>query len=242
MQHAPQPRSRALRAASAVRSLLRDPNDTSQVFRLIDALQGPTARHLLGRFERSYTGAQLLAERPRLLERLGDRQALAALPAGSLGRAYLAFMERGALTADGLVQASEAMTPAPAGDDAAEWIGDRMRDTHDLWHVVTGYQGDLLGEASLLAFSFAQTGTRAIGLLAAVAYARMVDPDHRRLVVDGLLRGLRAAWLPAAAWERLLAEDLEVVRARLRVGPPPVYQPLWTDEITEDGRWIPRAA
>lgn len=239
MQLALQPQSRAFRAAAAVRALLRDPNDTAQVFRLIEALQGPTPRHLRTRFSASREGARLLAARPRLLPRLADRPALAALPAGSLGRAYLAFMERGQLTADGLVAASEVMAPAPAGDDEAAWIGDRMRDSHDLWHVVTGYRDDLIGEASLLAFTYAQTGTRGIGLLAAVAYARMVDPDHRRLVVDGLVRGLRAAWLPAAPWESLLSADLEEVRARLRVGPPPVYEPLWAHEIPPGGlaRW-----
>lgn len=235
MQLAPKPQNRALRAVSAVRTLLRDPNDTAQVFRLIEALQGPTPKHLRARFEGSRTGAQLLAERPRLLERLHDRAGLAALPEGSLGRAYLAFMERGALTADGLVQASEVMSPASAGDEVAEWIGDRMRDTHDLWHVVTGYRDDLVGEVSLLAFIFAQTGTRALGVLAAVGLSRMTDPDHRRLVVDAFLRGLRAAWLPGLRWEELLAEDLERVRARLRVGPAPEYVPVYAHELPSGG-------
>jgi ubiquinone biosynthesis protein COQ4 len=235
MQLALQPRHRAFRAFSAVRTLLRDPNDTSQVFRLIEALQGPTPKHLRAGFESSHTGARLLAERPRLLERLGDRTALAALPEGSLGRAYLAFMDRGALTADGLVQASEVMSPALEGDEVGEWISNRMRDTHDLWHVVTGYHGDLVGEVSLLAFTFAQTGTRGIGVLAAVGYSRMLDPDHRHLVVDGLIRGLRAAWLPGVPWEELLAEDLEVVRARLRVGAPPEYVPFYASELPEGG-------
>jgi ubiquinone biosynthesis protein COQ4 len=234
MQLALQPRFRAFRAAKAVHTLLRDPNDTAQVFRLIEALQGPTPRHLRRRLEASHTGARLLAERPRLLERLSDRRALAVLPEGSLGRAYLAFMDRGALTADGLVAASKVVERSD-GDDANEWIGDRLRDSHDLWHVVTGYRDDLLGEASLLAFSFAQTGARGIGLLAAVAFTRMADPDHRRLLVDGLLRGLRAAWLPAVAWEELLAEDLEAVRARLRVGQPPAYEPVWAHELGAGG-------
>jgi len=242
MQIALQSRHRALRAVSAVRTLLRDPNDTSQVFQLIEALQGPTPKHLRTRFEGSRTGARLLAERPRLLTRLSDRTALAALPEGSLGRAYLAFMDRGALTADGLVEASEVMHAASAGDEVGEWIGDRMRDTHDLWHVVTGYRDDLVGEVSLLAFTFAQTGTRAMGLLAAVGYSRMTDPDHRRLVVDGLFRGLRAAWLPGAPWEELLAEDLAVVRTRLRVGPPPEYVPVHVHELPAGGLFSRAAA
>lgn len=242
MQLALDPHSRARRAATAVRTLLRDPNDTSQVFRLIEALSGPTPRHLHGRFSRSPEGARLLAERPRLLSRLADRDALAALPAASLGRAYLAFMERGKLSADGLVAASEAV-PRPSADaDEAAWIGDRLRDSHDLWHVVTGYRDDIIGEAALLAFSYAQTRTRGVGVLAAVALVRVGDNRHRRLIVEGLLRGRRAAWLPAVPWEALLAEDLEAVRARLRVGPPPVYTPVWAHELDGSGRWIAPAA
>lgn len=242
MQLALQPKFRALRAASAMRDLLRDPNDTSQVFRLIDALSGPTPRHLRARFTASRTGARLLAERPRILDRLADHEGLAALPAGSLGRAYLEFMTAGGLTPDGLVEASEALGPAHEGTDDAAWIGQRMRDTHDLWHTVTGYRGDLIGESSLLAFSFAQTRTPGIGLIAAVAIVRAEDPDDRRLMLDGFVRGLRAAWLPVVPWEELLAEDLEAVRARLRVGPPPPYVPLWTHELPAGGLWARNAA
>lgn len=242
MQLALQPKLRAFRAASAVRDLLRDPNDTAQVFRLIDALSGPTPRHLRGSFTASRTGARLLAERPRILDRLSDHEGLAALPAGSLGRAYLDFMTAGGLTPDGLVQASEVLGPEHDGADEAAWIGQRMRDTHDLWHVVTGYRGDLIGESSLLAFTYAQTRTRGIGLLAAVAVVQANDPDARRLIIDGFVRGLRAAWLPAVAWEEQLAEDLELVRARLRVGPPPPYEPVWAHELPAGGLWARNAA
>lgn len=229
-----QPRNRALRAAVAIRALLRDPNDTAQVFHLLDAVSGRSPRHLRERFEQSRAGQRLLAERPRLLDALRDREALAAMPDGSLGRAYLAFMNEGALTPDGLVQASEAIE-SDDGDEVASWIGDRLRDSHDLWHVVTGYRGDLLGESSLLAFTWAQTRTHALGLIAAVAYRKVEDPDGRRLIADGLVRGLRSAWLPAAPWEELLAQDLDTVRARLRVGPPPVYEPFFASELPPGG-------
>ena len=46
-----------------------------------------------------------------------------------------------------------------------DYISDRMRDTHDLWHAVTGYKGDLIGEASLLGFSLAQTHNPGIAMI-----------------------------------------------------------------------------
>ena len=39
---------------------------------------------------------------------------------------------------------------------------------HDLWHVVTGYGRDELGEACLLAFTYAQNKNRGVGFIAFV--------------------------------------------------------------------------
>ena len=61
-------------------------------------------------------------------------------------------------------------------------------------------------------------------LLVATGLLRSNDPDARRLMVDALVRGLHAAWLPGVRWEELLPLPLDEVRARLRVGPPPVYE------------------
>jgi ubiquinone biosynthesis protein COQ4 len=105
-----------------------------------------------------------------------------------------------------------------------------MRDTHDLWHVVTGYKGDLIGEASLLAFSFAQTWNPGIGFIVGVALLRGREPSVRRLIWQGFTRGARAEWLPAIEWEKLLALPLSTVRRTLNTGSPPVYQTVRSSE------------
>src|SRR5258708_22993429 len=46
----------------------------------------------LARFRQTETGRTVLQDRRRLLDRLTDRAALAALPPGTLGRAYAEFM------------------------------------------------------------------------------------------------------------------------------------------------------
>ena len=53
-----------------------------------------------------------------------------------------------------------------SGDPVADYVQQRTEETHDLWHVLTGYGRDTFGEACLLAFSYAQTGNRGIGLIA----------------------------------------------------------------------------
>src|SRR5260370_23512613 len=81
-------------AYRAVRNLLRDREDTRQVFLLIDALRGKSTLRQLARFRETEIGRAALADRRRLFDRLEDQPTLAALPAGTLGRAYHDFMAR----------------------------------------------------------------------------------------------------------------------------------------------------
>ena len=218
-------RIRPLDALRAMRGLLRDPDDTALVFEIIEALSGRTRTKVFDRFVRTESGQRLLTTRPNLLAQLTDRESLLALPPGTLGRTYGEFMSRERISADGLVDASEDWLRE---DLSAErrWFADRLRDTHDLWHVVTGYGRDLIGEASLLAFTYAQTRNPGIGFIVAVAYlkARGINRPARRLLRDGYRRGKRAAWLPGVEWEALLAQPLARVREQLGVGDPPVYE------------------
>jgi ubiquinone biosynthesis protein COQ4 len=218
-------RIRPLDALRAIRGLLKNPDDTALVFEIIEALSGRTRTKVFDRFVRTPSGQRLLATRPNLLSQLSDRESLLALPPGTLGRTYGEFMSREQISADGLVEASEDWL---SEDLPAErrWFADRLRDTHDLWHVVTGYGRDLIGEASLLAFTYAQTRNPGIGFIVAVAYlkARGINRPARRLLREGYRRGKRAAWLPGVEWEALLAEPLAHVREQLNVGAPPVYE------------------
>ncbi len=221
---APRNPLRPLDAIRAVRALLRDPDDTSQVFRVIDALSGNTFERVHRRFRATETGTRVLAEQRDLLDRLSDRIALEALPPGTLGHTYARFMGEEDLSADGLVEASEVTGLRHDEDADRKRFGDRLRDSHDLWHVVTGYGRDILGEVALLAFTFAQTRNPGIALIVIAALAKLRQDAHARKVVwDAFQRGRRAQWLPAADWETLLELPLHEVRERLAVGAPREY-------------------
>lgn len=216
-------RIRPFEALRAIRVLLRNPDDTGQVFRIIDALSGRAGERTFRRFAADPTGARILAERRSLLAILSDRAALSALPEGTLGRTYADFVGREQLSADGLVEASlEDQGRSPEGSDE-RLFQDRIRDMHDLWHVVTGYGRDLFGETALLAFSFAQTLNPGVGFIVAVGLLKAETAEERRLIVAAFRRGRRAAWLPASDWEALLARPLADVRRDLHVGEPPRY-------------------
>jgi ubiquinone biosynthesis protein COQ4 len=226
MSKPPRRRIRPLDAWHAIRALLRDPDDTRQVFKIVDALSGKSGERLFRRFRATASGARILHEKCDLLNALCQRDRLAALPPGSLGRSYLDFVTREQITADGLVAASlEAREQVEELSEDYRRTMERLRDMHDLWHVVAGYGRDLVGEASLLAFSFAQTWNPGLGFIAGVAYLRIGDvPGARGLIREAFRRGRRAAWLPGEDWEALLARPLDEVRSRLRVGEPPRYE------------------
>ena len=225
----PPPRKKVepMRALRAIRALLRNPDDTPQVFEIIDALSGNAGERSFQRFRSTPEGRRILAEQRSLLATLDDRESLKLLPAGTLGRIYADFTEREQITGKGLADASmTASRRARELDPERELFYARLRDMHDLWHVATGFGRDLVGEAALLAFSYAQTRNRGVGFIVAVAWLRASgDFSHARpVIVDGYRRGKRAKWLPGEDWEWLLTQPLAAVRERLGLGEPPAYE------------------
>lgn len=222
-------RIRPIEAFRALRALMADPDDTKQVFRLLRATSGRAFRKLYRRVRRDPQGARTLEAGVSLMELLNDRERLAKYPQGSLARAYLDFVVSEQISADGLADASEPLADefdAFGGDPEMLRFGENLRDMHDLWHVVTGYNRDILGELALLAFTFEQTREPGIWLIVWAARRRIrkggaLDIDH--FVGDASRRGKAAALLPAADWAALLAEPLDDVRRQLRIGAPVAY-------------------
>ncbi|MBX3188182.1 MAG: hypothetical protein KF819_14265 [Labilithrix sp.] len=236
------PRTRPLVALRALRALAADPDDLPKVFTVIEALPGRSPEKLLARMRASEEGSQVLAEKPNLAARLADREALRALPAGSLGRAYLDLVEREGITPQGIVEASiEGGDLRDQVEEDMRFMGDRMRDTHDLWHVVTGYGPDLLGEAALLCFTYAQTKHPGIAFVALLAIVKSL-PNARSVMLEGYRRGKQTAWLPGVPWEALLDQPLADVRRRLGVESLPSYVPIRSAELREQGALASKAA
>ena len=231
---------RALRALAALNA---DPDETSHVFTIIEALSGSSRSHLVSLFQKSAEGQHLLDVRPQLIPVLADRAALRQMPEGSLAHAYLRFVESEGITADGLVAASDASRSRLLGKGSElEFVANRMRDTHDLWHAVTGYQGDILGEASLLAFNVPQTRNVGVALIAILGFTRVRRLSAWRVIAGGLRSGARARSLPPVHWEALLPLPLEEVRARLGIRAAHAYEPIRTSTLREEGLLQPRMA
>lgn len=239
-----------LKAIRAIRALIADKEDTGQVFKIIDALSGGSDERMFRRFMGTEIGRRIVSEKRDLISLLNDRERLAKLPEGTLGRTYYEFMAEENLSADGLVAASE---EAPRyyrdmpGD--ARLFRDRLRDAHDLWHVASGYGRDGLGELCLLAFTYAQMRNRGIGFIVLVG-ARVTSKKAPGLgiwkaVREGFRDGKAATWLPMADWESLLEKPLEEVRRELGIQSPATYQriePVTTARERELGLMTRKAA
>jgi ubiquinone biosynthesis protein COQ4 len=219
------------RAWRAMRALLADPDRTELAFEAVSAVSGRDFEHLFQRFVADPEGQRLLAERPSLLAALSDSAGLRAMPEGSFGRAYAAFMDAGQLTADGLVEAdlaSEAVLGVEQREPNRRWFSERIRDMHDLWHVLSGYGRDEAGEAANLAFSYGQMPFRGIALI--LVAAALLAPHGNRFAWPRYLgrawrRGRRARPLTLARYEELLARPLEEVRQMFGIEPASAAHP-----------------
>ena len=218
-------------ALRSIRRLLADKDDTVQVFEIMRALNGPATRRGYDRLLGSFDGGRIAYQRPELAELLMDRDRLARYSAGSVAAHYLAFTARGQVSADGLAEVSRATSRDSLVDlvHPYAWFGRRVRDTHDLWHVLAGYDLSALGEGCLVAFSYAQTRALGWALIAAGVASRSIrQPGHpyTRAILEGYRRGRDAAWLLGEDYEALLAEPLDTARARLRLTPPHLFDAI----------------
>ena len=173
-------------------------------------------------------GQALLAEQPNIVDALNDREALAALPEGSIGRTYFDFVHAEGLSADGLVSSShEAPRFEKIGQDQ-RWLGDRLRDIHDLQHVMTGYGRDTLGELCLLSFMTTQVPSRGIDFIIFVGRTKgqkeQPGLNLKELIGEGRQIGAAADWMLFTRWEDRLHEPLESVRAEMGFKPPVKYR------------------
>ena len=226
------------RALGALARLLADNEDTARVFEIMRALNGPVAQRNYERLLATAEGGRIAYEHVELARRLMDEVWLDGLPDGSVGAAYRAFVRSQQLSADGLVKVSQEGLAKVDEPHPHAWMARRTRDVHDIWHVLAGYGRDALGEACLVAFSYAQTkglGWAVIALGAAFRGRGRRQP-YKRAILQGYLRGRRAGWLLGEAHEPLLGEPLEAARGRLGLTPPTVYEAIPPDQRELPGK------
>lgn len=226
----PKPRRQPIKAWRHMQKLIEDKEDTAQVFHIIEALNGNANRKDFKRFLNSSNGLSLLQQRIFLPPILDDHAPLKALPEGSVGRAYVEFMEREGLTAHGLVEESKLQRANEIEfNDDLLWYSNRLRDTHDLYHVLTGYGRDALGEDALLGYTHSQHGGLGVSFIAFMGNRQIAKEAPREarvkeVLAEGRRNGKRAKRIIEQDIEVLLEQPLEQVRAQLDIAEPVLYK------------------
>jgi ubiquinone biosynthesis protein COQ4 len=224
----PVPHLHLVKAVQALRALLRDKEDTARVFEIMRALNGGATVKGYRRLLQTPEGAALAAARTEMAPILDDDAAMATYAPGTVGAHYFAWRRAEGLSAEGLAEVSRSVNGAakPGDPNPYAWFGRRTRDIHDLWHILSGYGRDGLGEASLVAFSFAQTRGLGWGFIAMGAIVQALKQREFgaiRAIFEGWRRGRHAAWLLGEDYRKVLGEDLEAARKRLRIRPARAY-------------------
>jgi ubiquinone biosynthesis protein COQ4 len=217
-----------LRAYRAFRKLIRNKEDTAQVFEIMRALSGRSIGRGYNRMLKSLEGGRQAFLREELAHKLDDPVWLSQFGPGSVGAAYREFREARGFTAEGLADEARKVAPLVDAQHPVVWYSRRIRDVHDVWHVLTGYGTDALGEACVVSFSYAQTrnlGFAFIGWGAAREIQREAPSvPARRAVWQAYRNGRAARWLPGLDYEALFEQPLEAVRERLNIRPASVYK------------------
>ena len=227
-------RFRPLKAWRHFRVLVKDKEATKEVAMIFESLPWTGVRAAAESFLSSERGKAIRASEPSLVAILDDHAALRRLPKGTLAHAYCDFMEREGLSAQGLVDELNTYRADRVFDDELEWYFNRMRDTHDMLHVLTGYGRDALGEQCVLAFTYSQQPSLAHLFL---GYAGALEIKKRVKSSAPVLRAVREAQNLGKACPRIaempiremLATPLEELRAQLNITRPVHYWQVHED-------------
>ncbi len=114
--------------------------------RLIRLADETATRNVVDGFRRQPFGGEALRARHRFAH--PDVPALLELPADTLGGAYARFMTERSLSPESI--------PHLQARTDLEYVIAHFYETHDLWHVLTGFDTSASGEAGLQAFYVAQ--------------------------------------------------------------------------------------
>jgi ubiquinone biosynthesis protein Coq4 len=191
-------RLRSLKLVAGLAAFLQHPDQLDSVFAVAGSLQGsPLATQMERHLMAMPAMADLVEQnwRPPAI----NLDALEQLPEGSLGQVYARQLRQLGLTPDSLVDPSPVSSPR-------DYITHRLRETHDIVHVLTGFGVDGPGELGLQAFNLAQNRSP---LAVMLIFGGMLGALQNDEPLEPLLTALARGFQMGLAAECLVARKLE---------------------------------
>ena len=146
-----------------------------------------------------------------------DLDTLLTLPSDSLGYIYAAQMKKTGFDPN--------LHAGMTAKSDAEYVELRLSQTHDLWHIVTGFDTSITGEIGLQAFHLPQfpyplaTILVANSLISSTLRAPEILPELLESIAQGLQMGKAAKPLFAQKWEEGWEKSLSQWQAELNIQP-----------------------
>ncbi len=200
-------RLQSLRMVAGLAQFLQNPDSLDSVFAVARGLQNsPLSAQMFRHLLADPALAELVRQgwRPPAI----DLDALELLPPGSLGQVYAQQLRSQGLSPESLIDARAISSPE-------QFVVHRLRETHDIVHVLTGFGTDGAGELGLQAFNLAQNRSPLAamlifgGILKALQEDEPLEPLLRSLA-RGFELGLRSPCLIAQkleeGWQRPLTD------------------------------------
>lgn len=202
-------------------SIVRDPSQTDSVFDLVEGMRNTEVSRMAVEYIKSKPEtAQLIEE--RYIPPTPDLDALLQYPPDSLGYIHASAMKTAGFD-------PEFYRKIQVEDDLT-YVMLRLRQSHDIWHTVTGIGTDVAGELGLQAFSLAQTRMPlAIILIAGGLLKTLRHPENLDRLLDqiaiGYRMGAKAKPFLAQKWEEHWEKPLEDWRSDLNLERMTTYIP-----------------
>lgn len=194
--------------------MMLNPEGTDSVFDMEDGLLKSKSTQELLRFTSKDPSVRSMIDE-RYLQPIPDTEALSRLPKDTLGYRYFYHLDSQGFDPDYYRKIDV--------QNDIDYVMMRIRQTHDIWHVVTGFDTHPLGEIAIKAVELAQTHRpMAAAICAGGVYRYMLkQPDEfadcLESIVAGYHMGLQSKALLAMKWEELWDRKLEDLRERLGV-------------------------
>ena len=189
-----------------------NPEGTQSVFEIEDGLlQSDSTKELL-RFTSKDPAVDALIKE-RYLKPVPDTEALSKLPKNTLGYKYFYHLDSMGFDPDYYRKIEV--------QNDTDYVMMRIRQTHDIWHVVTGFDTHPLGEIAVKAVELAQTHRPMAAAICAGGVFRYMlkEPelfsDCLESIVAGYHMGLQSRALLSMKWEEVWDRDLDDLRQRL---------------------------
>ena len=207
-------RLQSLKLLASLAAFLKNPGSLDSVLAVGASVKDtPIAEQMTRHLLNNPNFAQLVNDgwRPQPI----DLSALQTLSAGTLGRSYADQLISQGITPDTLID------PSPINDER-DYIVHRLKETHDITHVLTGFGIDGVSELGLQGFNLAQNRSPLAvmlifgGMLTALQNDEPLAPMLRALA-KGFQMGLDAELVISRKLEEGWDRPLKEWRSELRL-------------------------